>query len=299
MGLRDFEQRVPEYHARIDAALERWLPPADSEPKLLRQAMRYSAMGPGKRMRPLMAYATGEALEIAPERVDPIAVAVELIHAYSLVHDDLPSMDDDDLRRGRPTAHVAYDEATAILVGDALQVLAFQVLATDAIYDGQPEVRRKLISVLAEMTGSFGMVGGQAMDIAAEGNWLTAENLEKMYSLKTGCLIRAAIIMPCHCTSDMKVADFDALDRFSETIGLAFQVKDDLLEVDEDTETIGKHHGSDEKNKKATYPALFGKTETYNRAETLYGDALAALDPLGERAAPLRWLSEFVVRRNR
>ena len=129
MGLRDFEQRVPEYHARIDAALEQWLPPADSEPKLLRQAMRYSAMGPGKRMRPLMAYATGEALGIAPERVDPIAVAVELIHAYSLVHDDLPSMDDDDLRRGRPTAHVAYDEATAILVGDALQVLAFQVLA--------------------------------------------------------------------------------------------------------------------------------------------------------------------------
>lgn len=299
MAFRDFEQRALEYHARIDAALERWLPPVDSEPKILRQAMHYSVLGPGKRMRPLMAYATGEVLGIAPERIDPIAVAIELIHAYSLVHDDLPSMDDDDLRRGRPTTHVAYDEATAILVGDALQVLAFQVLATDTIYEGMPEVRRKLISVLAEMTGSFGMVGGQAMDIAAEGNWLTAENLEKMYALKTGCLVRAAIIMPCQCKSDMPASDFDALDRFSETLGLAFQVKDDLLEVDEDTETIGKHHGSDERNEKATYPALFGKAETYDRAETLYRNALAELDLLGERAAPLRWLSDFVVRRNR
>ena len=290
---------MPEYHARIDAALEQWLPPVDSEPRLLRQAMRYSALGPGKRMRPLMVYATGEVLGIGPAKVDAIAVAIELIHAYSLVHDDLPSMDDDDLRRGRPTAHIAFDEATAILVGDALQVLAFQVLATDRSYENRPEVRRKLISVLAETTGSFGMVGGQAMDIAAEGNWLTAENLEKMYSLKTGRLIRAAIIMPCHCVSGLADSDFDALDRFSETIGLAFQVKDDLLEVNEDTETIGKHHGSDEKNEKATYPALFGKAETIDRAETLYRDALAELDPLGGKAGPLRWLSEFVVRRNR
>ena len=298
MGLRDFEQRVPEYQARIDAALDRWLPPADSEPKRLRQAMRYAALGPGKRIRPLLVYATGEVLDIAPDRIDPIAVAVELIHAYSLVHDDLPSMDDDDLRRGRPTAHVAYDEATAILVGDALQVLAFQVLATDPIFDGLPDARRKLISILAEMTGSFGMVGGQAMDIAAEGNWLTAEDLERMYSLKTGCLIRAAIIMPCRCIADLSKADFDALDQFSKMIGLAFQVKDDLLEVDEDTRTIGKHHGSDTKNKKATYPAIFGKAEANDRAETLYRGALAELDPLGEKAEPLRWLSELIVRRN-
>ncbi|MDH3510915.1 MAG: polyprenyl synthetase family protein [Gammaproteobacteria bacterium] len=290
---------MPDYRARIDAVLGRCLPPAGSGPEPLTEGMRYAALGPGKRMRPLMAYATGEVLGIAADRIDPIAAAVELIHAYSLVHDDLPSMDDDDLRRGRPTTHVVYDEATAILVGDALQVLAFQILATEAIYECRAEVRRKLISILAEATGSFGMVGGQAMDIAAEGNWLTAENLEKMYSLKTGCLIRAAIMMPCHCRSDISSLDFDALDRFSATIGLAFQVKDDLLEVEEDTQTIGKHHGSDEKNAKATYPALFGKLETHARAETLYCDALAELDPLGERAAPLRWLSEFVVRRNR
>jgi len=297
--IRDFGERVSEYQARIDAALERWLPRVDSEPKILGQAMRYSVLGPGKRIRPLMVYATGEVLGIDADRIDPIAVAVELIHAYSLVHDDLPSMDDDDLRRGRPTAHVAFDEATAVLVGDALQVLAFQVLSTDEIYADLPEVRRKLISILAESTGSSGMVGGQAMDIAAEGTGVTAEHLELIYSLKTGCLIRAAIIMPCHCVSDLPEADFDALDRFSDSIGVAFQVKDDLLEVDEDTETIGKHHGSDEKNKKATYPALFGKMETIDRAETLYCEALAELDPLGEKAEPLRWLSEFVVRRNR
>ena len=296
---RDFEERVPEYQARIEAAIDRWLPPIGSEPILLHQAMRYAALGPGKRMRPLMVYATGEVLGLAADKIDPIAVAVELIHAYSLIHDDLPAMDDDDLRRGRPTAHVAFDEATAILAGDALQVLAFQVLATDAVYQGEPEVKRKLISILAETTGSLGMVGGQAMDGEAGGNGLTAENLERLYSLKTGCLIRAAIILPCHCRSDLTASDFDALDRFSEAIGLAFQVKDDLLEVDQDTETIGKHHGSDEKNEKATYPSLFGKMKTIDRAETLYCNAVAELDPLGEKAAPLRWLSEFVVRRIR
>lgn len=290
---------MPDYRTRIDAVLGRCLPPAGSGPEPLTEGMRYAALGPGKRMRPLMAYATGEALGIAADRIDPIAAAVELIHAYSLVHDDLPAMDDDDLRRGRPTTHVAYDEATAILVGDALQVLAFEILATDSIYEGLAEVRRKLISVLAEMTGSFGMVGGQAMDIAAAGNWLAAEDLEKMYSQKTGCLIRAAIMMPCHCRSDIGASDFGALDRFSAMIGLAFQLKDDLLEVEGDTRTIGKYHGSDEKNEKATYPALFGKLATHVRAETLCGDALAELDPLGERAAPLRWLCEFVLRRER
>lgn len=249
-------------------------------------------------MRPLLVYAAGEVLDIDPSQVDPIAVAVELVHAYSLVHDDLPAMDDDDLRRGRPTTHVAFDEATAILVGDALQVLAFQVLATDPVYDDHTKVRRRLISELAEATGSFGMVGGQAIDIDTQGDWVTAEHLENMYALKTGRLIRAAIIMPCYCAPDVPQIAFDALDGFSQAIGLAFQVKDDLLEVDEDTQTIGKSHGSDEKNEKATYPALFGRTETFERAETLYKEAIAELDPLGERAAPLRWLSDFVVRRN-
>lgn len=260
--------------------------------------MRYSALGPGKRLRPLMAYATGEVLGIDPLRIDPIAVSIEMLHAYSLVHDDLPAMDDDDLRRGRPTAHIAYDEATAILVGDALQALAFEVLATDAVYEGLPEVRCQLVAALADATGSMGMVGGQVMDLAAEGNWVDAEHLEKMYALKTGCLIRAAIVMVCQCKTGIARSDFDALDRFSQTIGLAFQVKDDLLEIEESTETIGKSQASDEKNGKATYPALFGLETARTRSETLYRDALSELDPLGGSAAPLRWLSDFVVRRN-
>ena len=293
-----FESLHKEYQLRVDKVLDYWLPSESVNPVKLHKAMRYSVLGPGKRMRPLLVYATGEVLGIAPEQIDPIAVAVELIHAYSLVHDDLQAMDDDELRSGRPTTHVEFGQATAILVGDALQVLAFQVLATDPVYANSPELRRKLISELAGATGSFGMVGGQAIDIETQGDWVTAEHLEHMYALKTGCLIRAAIIMPCHCKFDTQASDFNALDGFSQAIGLAFQVKDDLLEVDEDTETIGKNHASDQKNDKATYPALFGRTETYARAETMYREAVAKLDPLGDRAAPLRWLSDFVVRRN-
>ena len=294
----NFAKRVPEYRSRVDAALDQCLPSSESEPALFHQAMRYSALGPGKRLRPLLAYATGEVLGIDPLRIDPIAVSIEMLHAYSLVHDDLPAMDDDDLRRGRPTAHIAYDEATAILVGDALQALAFEVLATDAVYEGLPEVRCRLVAALADATGSTGMVGGQVMDLAAEGNWVDAEHLEKMYALKTGCLIRAAIVMACKCKTDIAQRDFDALDRFSQTIGLAFQVKDDLLEIEESTETLGKSQASDEINGKATYPALFGLDTARARSEALYQYALSELDPLGESAAPLRWLSDFVVRRN-
>ena len=294
----DFAKRVPEYRSRVDAGLERCLPSPESEPALFHQAMRYSALGPGKRLRPLLAYATGEVLGIDPLQIDPIAVSIEMLHAYSLVHDDLPAMDDDDLRRGRPTAHIVYDDATAILVGDALQALAFEVLATDAAYEGQPEVRCRLVAALADATGSLGMVGGQVMDLAAEGNWVDATHLEKMYALKTGCLIHAAIVMACHCKTGIEPSDFKALDRFSRTVGLAFQVKDDLLEIEESTETIGKSQASDEKNGKATYPALFGLETARARSENLYRDALAELDPLGENAAPLRWLSDFVVRRN-
>jgi geranylgeranyl pyrophosphate synthase len=294
----DFATRVPEYRSRIDAVLERCLPSPESEPAIFHQAMRYSALGPGKRLRPLLAYATGEVLGLDPRLIDPIAISIEMLHAYSLVHDDLPAMDDDDLRRGRPTTHIVYDDATAILVGDALQALAFEVLATDSAYAGLPEVRCQLVAALADATGSLGMVGGQVMDLAAEGNWVDAEHLEKMYALKTGCLIRAAIVMACHCKTGISPADFDALDRFSRMIGLAFQVKDDLLEVEESTETIGKSQGSDEKNDKATYPALFGLEAARARSENLYRDALSELDPLGDAAAPLRWLSDFVVQRN-
>jgi farnesyl diphosphate synthase len=207
-------------------------------------------------------------------------------------------MDDDDLRRGRPATHAEFDEATAILVGDALQVLAYEVLATAPAYAGLAKVRRQLVYELAEATGSFGMVGGQAIDIMTQGEWATAAHLEQMYSLKTGRLIRAAIIMPCCCASDLQVSAFEALDVFANAIGLAFQIKDDLLEIDEDTRTIGKSQVSDQKNDKVTFPALLGRTEAYERAEALYRDAISSLDPLGDRARPLRWLSDFVVKRN-
>jgi farnesyl diphosphate synthase len=293
-----FSERVPEYRSRVDVALERWLPEAEVEPVVFHQAMRYAALGPGKRIRPMLAYATGEVLGIEPLLIDPIAVSIELLHAYSLVHDDLPAMDDDDLRRGRATTHVAYDDATAILVGDALQALAFEILATDRAYDGLEAVRVELVSELATATGSLGMVGGQMIDLSAEGNWVDAGSLETMYTLKTGRLIRAAIVMACHCKDGIDSTEFAALDHFSQMIGLAFQVKDDLLEVDESTETIGKSQGSDTKNAKATYPGLLGIDTARGRAEELYRDALGALDPLGEAAAPLRWLSDFVVSRN-
>jgi geranylgeranyl pyrophosphate synthase len=292
-----FEQRVPVYRARADDALKRYLPPAAAKPARLHEAMRYSVLGPGKRIRPLLAYACGEVLGLDASRIDPIAAAIEFLHAYSLVHDDLPSMDDDDLRRGRPTTHVAFDEATAILVGDTLQALAFLVVASDPAYAENPGIRRRLVREIGAAAGSTGMVGGQVMDLAAEGGVVDAEHLERIYALKTGCLIRAAIMMPCHCVSDIAQSDFDALDRFSRTIGLAFQIRDDLLEVDGSAETIGKSPGSDRKNAKATYPELFGLATARERAASLYEAAMAELDPLASRADSLRWLSDLVIRR--
>ena len=297
MSADNFDSKFSEYSERIEAALRRALPSDQEKPQSFHRAMRYSVLSPGKRIRPLMAYAVGEALGIAPERIDSIAIAVEFVHAYSLVHDDLPAMDDDDLRRGRPTTHIAFDEATAILVGDALQVLAYQVLAEADVYRDMPDVRCRLISALAEASGSTGMVGGQVRDLAAEGDWMSAADLEEMYALKTGRLIQAAILMPCYTDPDIDPEYKEALDGFSQNIGLAFQIKDDLLEVDGDTALIGKSHGSDEKNDKATYPSLFGHDRARKRAESLYRDSLAKLDPLGAKADWLRHLSDFVVRR--
>jgi geranylgeranyl pyrophosphate synthase len=294
----NYEQKIADFRSRIDAELEHALPSSELEPQRLHAAMRYSVLSEGKRIRPLLAYAVGEVLGISLERIDPIAVAVELVHAYSLVHDDLPAMDDDELRRGRPTTHIAYDEATAILVGDALQVLAFQVLVKSEAYRDTPGIVRRLIEVLGDASGSTGMVGGQISDLAAEGNWISAADLEYMYALKTGRLIRAAILMACSVETGISAADTEALDGYSQNIGLAFQVKDDLLEIDGDTQEIGKSRGSDEKNHKATYPSLFGLDAARARAEALYEDSLAHLDSFGERAELLRYLSDYVVRRN-
>jgi farnesyl diphosphate synthase len=294
-----FSERIPVYRDRAERCLERWLPSAETHPPRLHAAIRYSVLGGGKRIRPLLSYAMGELLGLAPEAIDPVAVAVELVHAYSLVHDDLPAMDDDDLRRGRPTTHVAFDEATAILVGDALQAHAYWVLATDPVYEENPRIRCALVVDLAEASGSEGMAGGQAMDMAAEGRAVSAAELEDLYARKTGCLIRAAVIMPCRCRPDLPAADFAAIDRFSRSIGLAFQVADDLLDVEGATEVIGKTQGSDIKNNKSTYPALFGLNATRERADKLYRDAMSELDRFGQLADPLRWLCDYIIRRDR
>lgn len=293
-----FAQRVPEYRARADQSLARWLPAAEVAPTRLHEALRYSVLGAGKRIRPLLSYATGETLGLEPSRCDAPAVAVELIHAYSLVHDDLPAMDDDELRRGRPTTHVAYDEATALLVGDALQSLAFQILAEDEACLAGPALRMRMLAELAGASGSRGMVGGQALDLEAEGRALDQAEIERIYRLKTGRLIEAAIMLPVMLAGELPPSAESALRKFATQIGLAFQVRDDLLDVEGDTFVIGKPGGSDERNRKATLPAVVGLEATRLRADTVYSEAISALDPLGDRADPLRWLSEFIIRRD-
>lgn len=293
-----FADRVPGYRDRIESALERSLPAASVAPARLHSAMRYSVLGGGKRIRPLLVYATGELLGLEPEQLDPIAVAIELVHAYSLVHDDLPAMDNDELRRGRPTTHIAFDEATAILVGDALQAHVYYLLATTAAIPGA-EVRRQLIVDLADATGSQGMAAGQAMDLAAEGRIVDVDDIEDLYARKTGELIRVSVVMPCRCSSGLASEDLHAIDRFGRAIGLAFQIADDLLDVEGETEVIGKTRGSDIRNQKATYPALFGLAATRQRLDALYTEAMGVLERFGGRGEGLKWLTDYSVRRDR
>jgi farnesyl diphosphate synthase len=292
-----FENRIATYTKRIDERLEAALPAPQQRPKRLHQAMRYAVLNGGKRVRPLLVYASGECLDVAPNLLDAPAVAIELIHAFSLVHDDLPAMDDDDLRRGQPTVHKHYDEATAILAADALQPLAFSVLAR--IDRASPATRNDLVQLVAGACGSIGMTGGQAIDLAAEGQSLTSEELETMYALKTGALIHASVMSACGLCEDLPAPKRDALDRFARSIGIAFQIKDDILDVEGDTEVIGKPAGSDARLKKATYPALFGTDASRRRCDELLHIALAELAPLGAAAAPLEWLARYIVERGR
>jgi farnesyl diphosphate synthase len=293
-----FAEWAPAYRDRIEIALEKALPGPATHPAPLHTAMRYAVLGGGKRLRPLLVYAAGEHYGLSPEQVDPIAVAIEFVHAYSLVHDDLPAMDDDDLRRGRPAAHVAFDEATAILAGDALQAHAYYVLAANARAAGA-EATRWLIADLAQASGSQGMASGQALDLAAEGRAISAAELEEVYTLKTGCLISAAVTMPGRLCAGLTADHGDAMSQFGRSIGLAFQIADDLLDVEGKTEVIGKTPGSDSRNRKATYPALFGVEASRRRLEQLYRKALDPLAPLGSGADALRWLCDYAVRRDR
>ncbi|MBS61708.1 farnesyl diphosphate synthase [Salinisphaera sp.] len=284
--------------ARIEAALERALPAAATEPARLHEAMRYAVLGGGKRIRPRLVHATGQTLGVAAEQLDAPATAVELIHAYSLVHDDLPAMDDDALRRGAPTVHIAYDEATAILAGDALQSLAFEILAADTSVAERPAIGAARTHTLALACGSRGMVGGQVLDMASEGQTIDQATLERLHRHKTGALLRACVRLAADTQPSLASDRREALDHFAEHIGLAFQVRDDVLDIESDTQTLGKTQGADIAHAKATYPALLGLDAARDYANRLYEQALAALAPFGDDADPLRAIAAEIVKRD-
>jgi len=292
-----FAERLEHYRRRVDQKLADILGADHEVPDRLLDAMRYSVLGGGKRVRPLLVYASGELVGAAEDALDPVAAAVELIHAYSLVHDDLPAMDDDDLRRGRPTTHRQFDEATAILAGDALQALAFEVLATDSKLAGRPETQVKMLAWLTRAAGPAGMVGGQALDMEAEGRRVDERGLERIHRGKTGALIRASIMMPSEL-GDLSEEQRANLDVFARDIGLVFQIRDDLLEVEQDTATLGKNAGSDSGNDKSTYPSTLGVEGARRRAAETQQRAVGALRTLGGRSDALLWLSEFILNRS-
>ena len=264
---------LERWRERVERQLDRWLPPATALPERLHAAQRYSVLGPGKRIRPALVYATAETLGVPLEQVDAAACAVELIHCHSLVHDDLPAMDDDDLRRGRPTCHKAFDEATAILAGDSLQVLAFQLLATHPGLPADPAVRVGVIELLAVASGTAGMAGGQALDLGAEGRRLTLPEVERLHAMKTGALIRASVLMAARCRPGLTAAQHETLARFGAAVGLAFQVQDDILDVEGDVTVIGKPPGSDVARGMPTYPAVAGMDADRARVRELHHEA--------------------------
>ena len=281
-----------ERQARIEQVLERALPAVEGPAARLHAAMRYAVLGGGKRMRPLLAYAAGELTGAQIERVDTAAAAVELVHAYSLIHDDLPCMDDDVLRRGKPTCHVAYGEATALLAGDALQSLAFAVLAE------APDATAADCGMLARAAGSDGMAGGQAIDLGASGQALSADALRTMHDKKTGALIGAAIRLGARRGEALGAEDAASLDRFVAAAGLAFQVVDDVLDVEGSSATLGKTAGKDAAQNKPTFVSVLGLGEARAEAERLRAAAHAALTPFGERARRLRELADWIVLRS-
>ncbi len=296
-GSAEFSARVASCRARIEQVLERALSLPDPGTQRLREAMRYSVLGAGKRLRPTLVYLTGESLGAAPEALDAPAAAVELIHVYSLVHDDLPAMDDDDLRRGRPTCHRAYDEGTAVLVGDALQALAFAVLAHEPLGEAAAHTRLEMIRVLARATGTGGMAGGQAIDLAAVGRQLTVAQIEEMHRRKTGALIECSVVLGALAAGLTGGAEFAALEHFGADIGLAFQIQDDILDVEGDPALLGKATGADAALAKPTYPSIAGLPAARQRARALHDAAIAALHPLGARAGVLAQVADFIVGR--
>jgi farnesyl diphosphate synthase len=284
---------------RLERSFDAWLPPATTHPATLHEAMRYTVMDGGKRIRPTLVYAGGQATGAAPESLDRAACAIELIHAYSLIHDDLPAMDDDDLRRGKPSCHRAFGEATAILAGDALQSLAFQVLANESGNDIGESTRLRMIKTLALAAGSRGMAGGQAIDLDATGRELNIAELEDMHIHKTGALIRASVVLGALCSNSPAQSDIEKLDHYAKCIGLAFQIRDDILDVEGEAATLGKNPGMDQRLEKSTYPSAIGLQAARQRATELHTEAIESLSGFDERAAPLRWISTYIIERER
>ena len=291
----DFQSWTNTHLSRFETVLGGLLPPGDVAPQRLHQAMRYAVLDGGKRVRPLLAFAAAELVGAELSRAQYAAASVELIHAYSLVHDDMPCMDDDVLRRGKPTCHVQYDEATALLVGDSLQTLAFQLLAEHRLSD-DAQRQLEMIKLLALASGSRGMAGGQAIDLASVGKSLSVPELEFMHIHKTGALIRAAILLGAHC-GNATAAQFSKLNHFGKCVGLAFQVVDDVLDAEADTATLGKTAGKDADNDKPTYVTLLGVQAARAMAQRLHQDALDSLVEFGGAAQRLRELADFIVLR--
>ena len=293
--ITDFLTWSTAIQTRMESVLSTHLPPSDIAPLALHQAMRYAVLEGGKRVRPLLAFAAGEITQADPARIAIVAAAVELIHAYSLVHDDMPAMDNDTLRRGKPTCHVAYGEATALLVGDSLQSLAFDLLASYPLSD---DVKQQLsmIKLLAHASGSRGMAGGQAIDLASIGVTLSLPELEFMHIHKTGALIRAAVLLGAYCGQTLSADQFEQLDHYAKCVGLAFQVVDDILDASAATATLGKTAGKDAVDNKPTYVSLMGMRDAQALATSLHEDALAAIHGF-QHNQRLRELADFIVQR--
>ena len=295
MPMNELKTWQAQAQAQTELLLARLMPSENQLPQSLHETMRYAALDGGKRLRPLLVLAASELGEAVPDAVEAAMAAIELIHVYSLVHDDMPAMDNDSLRRGRPTCHIRYGEAAALLAGDALQTLAFDLLSRPTALPPQRQLH--MLSTLARASGSLGMAGGQAIDLANVGRSITQSELEQMHSLKTGALIRAAATLGGLSCPDLTDNDLQRLDRYAARLGLAFQVIDDVLDCEADTATLGKTAGKDADNDNPTYVKLMGLSAARQYAETLVAEALETLEPFGSRAAHLRGLAQFVTAR--
>jgi geranylgeranyl pyrophosphate synthase len=292
----ELDQRLKSYTQQVDAQLEQILPPAYGPASKLYKAMRYSVFNGGKRVRPALCFAAAEAIGTSNDNTAKVAAAVEMIHAYSLVHDDLPAMDDDDLRRGVPTCHIEFDEATAILAGDGLQSLAFKQLTKLA--DLPASINLQLIAILSDLAGCNGMVSGQAVDLASTGKQLSADELNYMHNHKTGALIEASVVMGALATNKASDTQIEALQQFARAIGLAFQIQDDILDIESSTEQLGKSQGSDSANDKATYTSILGVEKARSEADRLYQISIDVLSIFSDSADSLRALAKFIVHRS-